>query len=163
MQTKTTCFGYLIVTMMFVFLIGCGGGGGGGVDHPPTVAVSGTVTFQGKPLEGATVYFVSEKFSGSGKTNAEGRYELVQGAVPGKNKVSISKIDGGENVNNDPASGLDLEQARAASAAAEASDGQVKTKIVKDLIPKEYSDPNQSQLTVDVPAGGTTSADFRLN
>lgn len=87
MQKQCYC-GLIVAPLMLLSLVGCGGGGSGD-DHPQTAPVSGTVTYQGKPLEGATVYFVSEKFSGSGKTNAEGRYELVQGAVPGKNKISI--------------------------------------------------------------------------
>ncbi len=57
--------------------------------------VAGTVTLGGKPLADAEVYFYTDKFTGFGKTNAEGKYILAQGAAIGPNKVYISKIEGG--------------------------------------------------------------------
>lgn len=154
--------GLLAVAVLFSgTLSGCGGGGSGG---PKTVRVSGTVTLQGKPLEGASVYFMSEKFSGFGKTNAEGHYELVQGAIPGTNKVYISKLELPAGVILDPEAGMDLEQLKAAAAGAEndQSAGGAKTKGPKEFVPEEYSNPQKSKLTFPVPPEGTTSADFRL-
>ncbi|GDY10035.1 hypothetical protein LBMAG52_35210 [Planctomycetia bacterium] len=143
-------------------LSGCGSGGGS--DGPKTARVSGTVTVQGKPLEGASVYFMSEKFSAFGKTNAEGHYELVQGAVPGDNKVYISKLELPPGVKLDPEAGIDLEQLKAAAAGAENDPSGKGPKIQgpKELVPEEFSNPQKSKLTFPVPAGGTTSADFRL-
>lgn len=146
------------VRFLFVLVLGLSGILGCGekaATGPVTAAVSGTVTLQGKPLAGATVTFVSEKFIGSGKTNAEGKYELVQGAVPGKNKVTISKFDE-SNLKLDPENGLDLEQARAAAA------GSSSNPVPKDAVSPDYSDPALSKLTFDVPASGSKSADFRL-
>lgn len=143
-----------------VSLSGCGGGGSG----PKTERVSGTVTLQGKPLEGATVYFMTDKSSGFGKTNAEGHYELVQGAVAGQNKVYISKRKLPEGVNLDPEAGMDLGQIDAAAAAGEndRSPKSAKKQSTGEQVPEEFSNPQKSKLTFDVPSGGSTSADFRL-
>ena len=140
---------------------GCGSGGPG----PRTASVSGIVTLEGKPLAGAEVHFVGEKFSGYGVTNSEGKYSLVQGAVPGTNKVRISKIEGGKNL--DPAVAEDVEQLRMAAAALKDDPTRSGSKtdaadIPHEIVPSEYSDPQKSKLTFPVPAGGTTSADFRL-
>ena len=146
--------------LIAVTFLGCGGGEG----RPTTARVSGTVTLQGKPLEGATVHFIGEKFAGSGKTNAQGHYELVQGAVPGKNKVYITKRPLPSNVNLDPQAGVDLEQLNAAVAAGESdqSGNAAKIQAPKEEVPEEFSSPQKSTLTLDVPPGGTTTADFRL-
>lgn len=157
---KTFSFGLLAVTLTCaVVLVGCGSAE---TDGPKTARVSGTVTLQGKPLAGANVYFSSEKFSSYGKTNAEGRYELVQGAVPGKNKVYISKLETPEGVDSDPEAGLDLAQFQAADTGSENDPSGKKKPLLTDEVPQEFSDPQKSKLTFDVPEGGTTSADFRL-
>jgi hypothetical protein len=146
------------VKSVFVLVIGLlslAGCGGKVADGPVTAPVSGTVTLGGKPLAGASVTFMSDKFIGFGKTNAEGKYELVQGAVPGKNKVTISKLDE-SNLKLDPENGIDLEQARAAAA------GAPTNAAPKDEVAPDYSDPTRSKLTFEVPAGGSKTADFRL-
>ncbi len=81
-----------LVSLGCLLLVGCGGGN--------TADVSGTVTMDGEPLEGAIVMFMPESTGGSGGrpasavTDAEGNYELVYGrgatgAVPGTYQVSI--------------------------------------------------------------------------
>lgn len=85
----TTFFGIAIALLLCV--PGCGGS-----DFPRTAPVSGTVTLKGKPIEGAEVYFVHEKLVAMATTDKDGHYELVQGAVPGENKVYFSKIEGGD-------------------------------------------------------------------
>ena len=50
---------FLTALICVCLLTACGGGGGGGNptgDPPPTATVSATVTFNGAPLAGATVY-----------------------------------------------------------------------------------------------------------
>lgn len=62
-------------------------------------SVKGRVTFDGKPLRGATVGFYPEKGRGShGETDAEGRYELLYtnkkaGVPPGMCIVRITTAD----------------------------------------------------------------------
>jgi hypothetical protein len=79
-----------------VFLAaGCAGDSG-----PRLVPVSGTVTLNGKPLEGAVVTFVPDAANKEGRpgediTGPEGNYKVMtsgrSGVVPGKYKVTITK------------------------------------------------------------------------
>jgi len=80
---------------------GCGSSG------PEVIHVTGTVLYEGKPLEDATVVF-SPKWEKAGAiplalatTDAEGRFRLrtkwgstnaLNGAVPGEHRVTISKF-----------------------------------------------------------------------
>ena len=69
----------------------------------PTVPVTGTVTYNGKPLDGAQVSFVSKEEGGhgaSGTTDAQGRFSMqtylagqksVAGAMPGDYGVTVIK------------------------------------------------------------------------
>jgi hypothetical protein len=120
----------------------------------------------GKPLAGAEIYFVGEKISGFGKTDAEGRYELVQGAAPGKNKVYISKIEGAEGLALNTEQGMDIEQLRTAAQSFESDNSQRgkvdPSKLPKEIVPPEFSDPTRTKLSFTVPEGGTSNADFRL-
>jgi hypothetical protein len=128
------------------------------------VPVSGTVTLGGKPLADADVMFTNETFVGVAKTDAEGKYRLVQGALPGKNRVSVSKYEGGASpalANPQPTGdGMDAGQA----AAAQMGWGNEKKKAAgpKQLVPADYSDPTTTKLTYDVPAEGTDGVDFNL-
>lgn len=148
-------FALLVLTSMS--LCGCGGGGNSG---PKTVAVSGVVTLGGKPLAGAEVHF-GKNFTGFGKTNTEGKYELVQGAVPGDNKIIITKIEGGEGLVMDSEAGMDAEQLRAAASDRTAKKADA-AKIPKEVVPAEYSDPAKSKLSFPVPESGAVTADFKL-
>ncbi|MBA4065906.1 MAG: hypothetical protein C0501_19740 [Isosphaera sp.] len=117
-------------------LAGCGGG-----PEP----VSGVVTLDGTPVEGAAVTFAPEAGDGGGvggsygRTGPDGRYTLKTvvgdrpGAARGKHRVTVSKTTA------DPAN----------------PDGRV-----REAIPARYTTPGA--LTVDVPAGGTTAADLVL-
>ncbi len=156
---------------MFAFAIcvfgvaGCGGGGG-----PDTADVSGTITLDGKPLAGADVHFIGENFAGYGKTNAEGKYELVQGALAGDNKVTISKIDesripgaGAVQFSDNPDDGMDAGQMEAMVDPAASAGGARRMNMTGETIPAHYSDPDKTQLMFVVPPGGTDSADFKLS
>lgn len=142
-----------VCCILVVILAGCGGDGR---EKPDTVNVSGTVYLDGKPLADADVNFMNEEmnFASYGKTNAEGKYTLAQGAVPGLNKITISKIEG-EDLELDPEEGMDAGQLEAMGATG-------KEMGPKQLVAEEYSDPEKSKLEFEVPADGTDSADFRL-
>lgn len=133
--------------MGLALVAGCGPSG------PKTVQVSGTLRIQGKPVEGVEVQFIAEKFAGLGKTNAEGKYRLA--AVPGRNKVSFRKFDGGP-LKDDPGAGMDAGQFAAMQEA------RSLPTTVKQLIPQEYRDPATTKMKFDVPSQGTASADFDL-
>lgn len=141
----------ILMTMM---LVGCGSGD----NKPPTVRVSGVVTIGGKPVEGVEVHFESDKFSSFGKTDAEGKYRLVQGATVGENRVYLSKMTGGPT-NGATQDGIDEYQLQMM---AEANGGKVAPNVPVQTIPAEYSDKSKSKLTYTVPSGGATDANFDL-
>jgi len=89
--------------VMLVALSGCGGKG----SHLKTVAAGGTVTHNGKPVEGATVnFFPADPNSGKaagGTTDAAGKFTLqtfvggtttANGALVGDYKVTVAKFSG---------------------------------------------------------------------
>lgn len=127
---------------------GCGGSGNG----PKTVPVAGTITLNEQPLAGAEVTFASENFSAFAKTGPDGRYALVQGAVPGKNRISISKWQG-EKLEMNPDEGLDEGQLWSEMDAV----GAKAQNQPRQLVPSDYQD-----LEYIVPEDGTETADFRL-
>ena len=125
--------------------------------------MSGTITLNGAPLADADVSFMNDTFIGFGRTNAEGRYKLVQGALPGTNKISISKIEGASSaVEAAAAAGLDPGQADASMMAASGPGNATALKGPTQLVSTEYSDPTKTKLTYEVPAGGTTDVNFDL-
>ena len=74
------------------------GGCSSGARRPPTYPVTGTVTFQGKPVAGAVITFVpaDKGEAASAITDSEGRYALTtwqagDGARPGEYRVKVSK------------------------------------------------------------------------
>lgn len=82
-----------IVGLLVASCLGCGGG-----DTPPLGLVTGTVTLDGKPVEGAMVQFepsASAMPTAFGTTDATGKYELWysrgnKGASLGESVVRIS-------------------------------------------------------------------------
>jgi hypothetical protein len=114
--------------------------------------VSGTVTMDGQPLVGATVTFSPVPPEGSteagdsslGKTNEKGEYTLKSvkksGAQVGKHRVSISLVaqQVGDGDSRPPRGGWPM----------------------ADKVPKKYNE--NSELTYDVPAGGTDKANWDL-
>ncbi|QEL13667.1 DUF4198 domain-containing protein [Limnoglobus roseus] len=115
---------------------GCGGS---------AANVSGVVTLDGKPLEGAAVTFAPQGDKDSvgssyGKTDAQGRYTLKTvvgdkpGAAVGKHKVSISLTQSADPKNPESAA--------------------------REVVPAKYN--VKTELSCDVPSGGTDKADFDL-
>ena len=145
MRTGLASIGLVVLAI----LAGCGRSG------PKTVEVSGTVKVKGKAVEGVEVQFVGEKFAGVGKTDAQGKFRLASGAMPGRNKVCFRKFDTGQ-LTEDSKAGMDAGQFAAMQQA------QGSAAKVKQLIPAEYSDPATTKMEFNVPANGTTSADFDL-
>jgi hypothetical protein len=126
----------------------------GGPNRPTTHAVKGTVTFEGKPLEGALVSFIPEgdHQPANGTTDASGVYTLTtftqgDGAMEGRYKVTVTKFPaasggaGGEGDDYVPPSG-DLP-------------------TPKNELPKQYASPAESGFTATVTPGGGTF-DFSL-
>lgn len=150
---------FLALTSACLLLMGCGDG----ANNPQTVPVSGTVYLNGQPLVGAEIVFSSneKEFVSYGKTGPDGKYELAQGAVPGENKVSISKWEG-EEVEFNPEEGWDEGQMEASmEGLANPGNPSAAPRVgPRQLVPPEFN--TKSKLTYPVPEGGTDSADFRL-
>lgn len=153
MRGVVVCIALVVATCVS----GCGGSKGG----IKSVDVSGTVSLDGEPLEGADVYFSSGKYGGYGTTDSQGKFRLVNGAAVGENKVSFKKFDTSNSQGIDMSiPGMDERQAAAMMEAQSRAKGG---KVMKgSLIPPEMTDPKTTKLTFEVPEGGTDSADFRL-
>lgn len=127
---------------------GCG-------DGPKLVPVSGVVTLDGEPLEGATLSFVpvagaGVSTSGTDMTGPKGNFQITYngraGLVPGKYKVMVSKT---EDVA--PKNGKEISPVFA------------KAKFERGLmgLTKETIPPQNFDKEVEVPEGGAT--DFALD
>jgi len=132
--------GVAVFAPLVVF--GCGSGG------PEMGRVSGTVKYQGKPLEAGTVTFIAtdgQRPNATGTIQPGGSYSLQtaepgDGAVVGDYKVAVTDID--PNSFNTALPGAP-------------------TKAAKSGIPKQYQDANSSGLTAKVESGSNTR-DFDL-
>ena len=143
-----------LILVSFTFLIGCGGSS----DKGRGIPVSGTITLAGVPVEGVNVTFLNDTFAGYARTDAGGNYRLVQGALPGTNRIVISKIEGGVDPNfYDPESGMDAGQIDAA-----AMGSGIQMELPKNLVPDEYGDPLRTRLTFEVPSDGATGVNFNI-
>jgi hypothetical protein len=133
--------GLAVALMSALAATGCGSGG------PVMGRVSGTVTYQGKPIEKGTVTFIStdsERPNATGDING-GSYTIQttepgDGAVVGDYKVVISDID--PNLANTALPGAPVKKAKSA-------------------LPKKYLNADTSELTVKVESGSQTK-DFDL-
>lgn len=155
MNRKKFCFALL---PLFTLILGCGGG-----NMPSTVAVTGTVTLDGNPVEGASVNFLSDagSITASGKTDAGGKFTLktvigsqsVDGAILGRHKVAVVKTESDGQAITDPKEMM----SKMAENPAITSDFKV-----KNIVPNKYSNPTQSGLTAEVTEGGANDFTFDL-
>ena len=132
--------------LLFVLMLAAGCGG------QRVVPVSGRVTLDGKPAAGVHVGFQPVAAAGNNNpgggsyaiTDEDGRFTLrmveggQSGAVVGKHRVEITTRVEAEN----------------------ATDSRPKSSPPKAVIPPRYN--RNSELTFEVPAGGTDKADFTL-
>ena len=147
-------------------LSGCGGSGG----SLDTVPISGIVTLDGTPVEGANVVFAPTSGVGSaasGVTDRSGRYQLTtrdpsDGALPGSYLVMISKSTVGQSAASDAVKpGMSSEEATKAAMEAHMAGGQTEAEFVDEL-PVRYKNPSTSGFKADVAKGGQTEYDFPL-
>lgn len=82
-----------LLLAIFAACVGCDG-------SASLYPVTGTVTYQDKPVEGATVQFIpTEGIAAIGTTDASGKFSLATAAKPGAAagdyKVTVTKVTGG--------------------------------------------------------------------
>jgi len=146
-------FGLLVV----VAFAGCGSS-----SNPATYPVTGTVTFEGKPLAGANVGFsaTDENTRGAiGVTDSEGKYSLTtfeqgDGAMAGTFKVTVSKFDGPETAVQLADPSADTGGEMPADYSPEASTAPARPS--KNLLPQQYLRPQTTPLSFTVETGPNT-------
>ena len=143
------------LTLAGLFLAaGCSGSDDG--DLPPRAAVSGIVTHNGQPVEGATVLFFPQgehNHVATGLSNASGKYALQtfgtnDGAVPAKFAVTVRKTE--------------LIYTGAAPVPGAADDAEVPPSVEKHMLPEKYGDASTSGLEATVAAGQENVFNFEL-
>jgi hypothetical protein len=122
-----------------------------------TAPVSGNVTMDGKPLEGAEIYFIGEGMTAFAVTDANGQYQFERGAVVGENQVYFRRMVG--EMALDSSAEIDATQLEAMAAAQGPMPGK---NVPRQVIPSTYSDPAHPHFKFPVPQTGTTAADFDI-
>jgi hypothetical protein len=147
-----------VVTLVLLAVIctGCGGGKSKEeANRPARTKVSGTITFKGQPLAGATISLMSPTGGPAaiGMTDDDGKYELTtfdkgDGTVPGDYKVTIRKMD------------------KAVGAAVSMDDPgynpDAKVEPPKSLIPEKWGDQFKSGLTATIGAEAKSDLNFAI-
>lgn len=116
-----------------------------------TVPVSGKVTYNGQPLEGATVTFISDTglTPGAGMSGADGAYSLR--LKPGSYTATVSKLTGTVADTGN----ITMEEAMAANTGKPPDDP-------KETLPAKYQSPTDSPLKFDVKQSGENKFDVPL-
>jgi hypothetical protein len=132
MQRMVWVLGSLV--LMFA-IVGCGG------DRPTLAKAGGKVTYNGSPLEGATVTFIPDSGPAAiGRTEADGTFTLrtrgQEGAPIGPGKVAITAV----------------EQLIEFESEEDMSDEDLKN-MSKWLIPEKYGHVFTSGLTATIEKG----------
>ena len=153
--------------LSLAMLVGCGSSG------PRTFKVTGTVTQNGKPVEGAIVTFLSDekKKDAVGSTNDKGEFKLStfgpgDGALPGSYKITITKLDR-------PAAPPAKTPPPGTIASGELSEsyvppsmggggGTAKESAPKNLLPAKYASEQTSGLVATVAENDQNKFDFEL-
>lgn len=142
----------LFVLSLLIHSAGCGSG----KPTVNTVAVSGKVTLDDKPISGATLLFLDAtggKNQAFGKTDESGNYKLAfasyDGAMPGNYKVVIEYLTDLEGKPISTDEGMDANMLKMEGKA-------------KQVLSPNYSDHSMTQLTAEVKASGSNTIDFKL-
>ena len=119
--------------------------------RPETVPVSGAATFNGQPIEGATVMFLPKVPPGNGAgglTDSSGRFRLTtfesgDGVVPGSYLVTIMKT----RIVANPKAKFDPNE---------------DPEMHENLLPEKYTIPPRSGFTAEVKKGEKNEFNFDL-
>jgi hypothetical protein len=146
--------------LALTLVVGCGKGGN-------FATVSGTVTHNGNPVEGATVAFHStvevegkKQPSYAAQTDSSGKYIIATsgkdpGIPPGLYKVTVTKYEG----KGPPVEGMDAGQLDAIASDLGATG---KGGGPNNLLPKEYATVGASKLSATLEPGKNADVNFAL-
>lgn len=133
----------MCLPVALVLLAGCSGS-----NLPKTYPVTGVVTYNGKPVEGAAVTLIPSNDNGrsaGGETDVNGKFSVKtylspqdqpEGAVAGEYTITVTKLE-----KRELPEGMKPEEA---------------IKVFRDmgppkqLLPKQYGSPNTSELKVTI-------------
>lgn len=139
-----------VIVLAALPAMGCNRGGVTG-----SVPVTGTVTYKGQPVAGATVTFISggDARTAVAVTDRAGRYQLTTldsaGAMPGNYAVVVTKTD--ISLDSDKPISMD-----------EAAQNRGKAIEPKQLLPSKYGDPSKTPLKFEVQPGRKNKFDLQL-
>lgn len=143
----------LPAALLWIVVIGCSES-----KHPELRSVTGTVTYQGEPVEDAVVAFHNDQAArlASGKTNSNGEFSLTSfdandGALPGEHHVVITKI---ESSNADEPPSLSMDEALTTR--------PQRTKKARNLLPQKYASKSTTTLIVKVTEDGPNDLEIVL-
>jgi hypothetical protein len=154
------CFAQVAAFAVLAALVGCSKNDG------TYATVSGVVTHNGTPVEGAKITFhgtveVDGKTPAfAAMTDSSGKYAILSvgkepGIPPGMYKVTVTKLEG-KGIT--PGEGMDAGQL---DAMASDTGAAVKGGVV-NLLPKQYSTAALTKLSVTLEAGKNEGKDFPL-
>lgn len=141
----STCRVRLVLFLPLFLLAGCGG--------PNLAKVTGTVTYDDKPLAQGTIHFETPGARPATGKIVDGKivevttYTTGDGVPVGSHKVAIYSLEGGG--------------AGGAKNPGDASAGPAAMQTTS-LIPTKYNDPEKSGLTAEVKSGGANELKFEL-
>jgi hypothetical protein len=135
--------------------------------------VTGTVTLDGQPLEGASVVFVPAAFDAqaaggsgdagiqqaNGQTDASGKFTVScvagEGAMPGTYKVAVSKLEAGSAEAGKTVAGQEAKGAPPGTMLSGPGGGGPKQPQAapKYAVPAKYINPDTSGIEVEVKSG----------
>ncbi len=143
MQFANRRFGFL----MFASILAAGCGGDSST-HSKCASVTGTVSYKGLPVEGATVSFWAAKAprAATGQTDAKGSFRLTtfvpnDGAVLGTHSVTVTKAA--------PPTAMNASDMATGKPAADAP--------AKEALPAKYADATTTPLKFEVKSGTNTA------
>ena len=154
LKNRPTAFQPLIRTSCLVLAVALAGCGSGSKTSP----VAGVVLLDGKPLVGASIQFVPQGTGrdATGETDKSGEFAMStfkprDGVLPGTYKVVIAPPTG----TADPTPYASAEDAMATASKAPAK------KPAGPAFPAQYSRPDQTPLTQEVPVLGKLKFDLK--
>jgi hypothetical protein len=128
-----------VAMMASMVIIGCGGD----PDQISAVPASGTVTYNGKPIETGTIGFLPKTGRPASGAIKDGQftlttYESGDGATPGKHRVIVSST----KLVPSNVKGADPETVY--------------------LIPKMYASPGESYIDIEIPPEGNRKIEIKI-